>query len=146
MFVTQPTMNTHCLSSPILNPSHTMKIQHKCMYLTCRSSQAHWTVESCFRFNSNSIPNKSPVIQELYLIVLGTQLFNTTIVHLRCKYQNTNTRTWLQGWCNVRNIQCISRKIYLIFETLCWSKFDEVRKTHSDDVIKVVKTFKRLAG
>ena len=27
----------------------------------------------------------SPVIQELFLIVLGMQLFKTTIVHLRCK-------------------------------------------------------------
>ena len=50
-----------------------------------------------FRFDSNSIPNKSPAIQELYLVVLGTQLFKATIVHLRCKYQNTNTRTCLQG-------------------------------------------------
>ena len=35
-----------------------------------------------FQFNSNSIPNMSPVLWELFLIVLGMQLFKTMIVHL----------------------------------------------------------------
>jgi len=38
-----------------------------------------------FQFNSNSIPNMGPALWELFLIVSGTQLFKTTIVHLKFK-------------------------------------------------------------
>jgi len=49
---------------------------------------SYWQAWQCqFWFNSNSIPNMSPALQVLFLIVLVTQLFKTMICSPKCKYK-----------------------------------------------------------
>ena len=45
------------------------------------------TANAQFRFNSNSIPNMSPALRELFLIVLGTQMFKTMNCSPRINYK-----------------------------------------------------------
>jgi len=109
-------------NSPLWEPS-----SDNHLWMSFSTSILTYLCFSWFQFDSNSILNKSPAIQELYLIVWGTQLFKATIVHLRCKYQNTNTRT-----LSSRLVQCKKYSMYFLKDILnlwdlmliaqgCWS-------------------------
>jgi len=66
--------------------------------------QAIW-----FQFDSNSIPNKSPVLQ-YYSCSVGYTSIETTTCSPRFKYKTQNTRTWLQGLVQHKKYSMYSSK------------------------------------
>ena len=58
----------------------------------CCVGQVAW-----FQFDSNSIPNMSPVLQVLFLVVSVTQLFETMI----CSPKNANNKQYKFNTFNV---------------------------------------------
>jgi len=82
-----------------------------------------------------SIPNKiCPRWNQYILVVLRNASFEGHLCYLKAK---TITRTWLQELVQTcKNNSNVFSKDILNFETLCWSKLDEVRWTQLDDIIQ----------
>ena len=75
----------------------------------------------CFQFDSNSIPNKSPACQTLYLVVSVMQLFKATCWSPKTKTQN-NTWTILSMLVWHQLYSTYFLRELLSSETLRWPK------------------------